>query len=238
MLNLIMNHIKGRLGATHRKLELSDDDLVRLLRDETLNTLSVYFPYFIEYRIDMRNDRVENMSNTYHLPTEIGGFRLLGVEKVIPATGNNVSGNALAYTILGGDAMSAMSNFMNTKLSNGMSMAMLPPETFQFMPPNLVRLHNYYTQGSALCVLKTTHREDFTTFSPGLLESIKALALADVSNDLLGIRQYFSNVGTTFGEINLNLESLQQWSGRRDDLIESFRKNALKNSGIKKMYFA
>jgi hypothetical protein len=236
MLSLIVNHIKGRLGATHRRLELDDDQIVQLLQEETLNTLSVYFPFFLTYKLDLNESRVEGSRNEYYVPMDIEGYRLMGVEKVIPSTGANITGNGMAYGILGTDMLSSMTNFLNTKLAGGMTAAMLPPETFEYRHPGMLRLHNVYTHGHAVLMLKTTHRSDFGTLAPGLLESVKKLALADVANDLLGIRQYFQNVGTTFGEINLNLDTLQRWADSRDDLIETFRKNQLKNSGVKKMY--
>ena len=72
----------------------------------------------------------------------------------------------------------------------------------------------------------------------GLLETVKKLALADVANDLLGIRSYFQNVGTAFGELNLNVDQLKEWADKRDDVIELLRKNQLKNTGVRKIYVA
>jgi hypothetical protein len=237
MINEIVNHVKSRLGMTHRRLELSEEDIVNLLQTETLPTLSVYFPFYLEYMLDTQTTLVEGMGNTYNLPTELMGFRIIGCEKVIDSLGYTAS-SGMNFGILGTDMVSSMTNFMNTKLSNGLTMAMLPPTTFQFMPPNLLRVHNTYSGRNLFTVLKSTHRKDFSTLPFGLLESVKRLALADVANDLLGIRNYFQNVGTTFGEINLNLDQLKEWSDKRDDLIESFRKNQLKNTGAKKIYVA
>ena len=62
------------------------------------------------------------------------------------------------------------------------------------------------------------------------------LAMADVAGDLLGIRNYFSQIETTFGEINLNTELLSSWVEKRDDVIEQLRNNQLKNAGAKKIW--
>jgi hypothetical protein len=237
MINDIVNHVKSRLGASHRRLELSEEDIVSLLQTETLTTLSVYFPFFLEYQLDTESNLVEGMGNTYNLPTELMGFRTIGVEKVIDSMGFSTT-NGMNFGILGSDMTSSMTNFLNQKLVNGMTMAMLPPQTFQFIPPGLLRVHNSYSGRYLFCVLKSTHRKDFSTLPFGLLESVKKLALADVANDLLGIRNYFQNVGTPFAEINLNLDQLKEWADKRDDLIESFRKNQLRNTGVKKIYFA
>lgn len=239
MINEVMNHIKGRLGATHRRLELSDEDLVRLLQTETLMTLSVYHPMYLEYHMNLEESLVEGMGNTYNVPRDISGFRPIGVEKVIGTmTNGGVSGNGYNYGILGSTLTDSMNNFMSEKLLNGLSNAMIPPETFQWIPPNMLRIHNTYTYQTVALMLKTTQRKDFSTLNFGLLETVKKLALADVCADLMGIRNYFQSVGSTFAEINLNLDQLKEYADKRDDLIELMRKNQLKNAGVKKIYLA
>lgn len=238
MINDIVNHVKAKLGATHRRLELEDAQIVELLQRETLMTLSAYSPFFLEYRLPLTADNtVEGMANTYHLPDELGGFRVVGVEKVVNSVGLTSPGDA-QFGILGADMGQMMGAYADTKLLNGMTTAMMAPQTFQYIHPGLLRIHNNYESGSVLVVMKTTHRKDFGTVPFGMRETVFRLALADVASDLLGIRSYFTQVGTTFAEINLNLDLLQGWVSSRDDLVESLRKNQLKVSGVRKIYLA
>ena len=240
MLNEIVNHIKSRLGTTHRRLELSDDEIVSVIQTETLNTFSVYNPFFLEYVINLDTDKVEGSDNTFNIPIEIEGFKVIGVEKVFNLSASMLSyGIASAsYGILGTDLSSSISAFINAKLASGISSVMLPPETFQYIHPSILRVYNIFPQQKMMCIIKTTHRKDLSTIPYGFLETFKKLALADVCNDLLGMRMYFQNIGTTFGEINLNTDMLKEYADKRDDLIETLRKNMLKNSGVKKIYTA
>jgi hypothetical protein len=240
MINEIVNHIKSRLGTTHRHLELSDQDIVRLLHTETLMTLSVYNPFFVEYMLNTDQDRVEGSENTFNVPNELQGFRIIGVEKVLPVAGippeYGIAG--ASFGVLGTDLSVGITAFLNSKLAAGIASTLLPPETFQFIPPNLLRVYNIFQQGQLYCILRTTHRKDFGTVPFGLLETVKKLALADVANDLLGIRSYFQNVGTVFGELNLNVDQLKEWADRRDDVVDSLRKSMLKNTGVRMVYMA
>lgn len=242
MLNQILSHVKSRLGASARQLELSDEELVRCLQDETLQTFSVYAPFYIEYSIDLEKSVVEGMTNTYNLPLEIHGFKVVGVEKMIPSSGMAImnSGGAGNWGILGGNYEAAMNSFINAKLATGMNSLFMTPETFQYIHPGLLRVYKSMpsTASSLMLFLKTTHRKDFGTIPNGYLEMVKKLALADVANDLLGIRSYFSNINTTFAEINLNLDQLKDWSDKRDDIIENLRKSQLKASGATKIWLA
>jgi hypothetical protein len=238
MIAELVNNIKARLGASHRNLELDDRDIVNLLQNETLKTASIYNPFFLEYLLDPETERVEGMGNVFNVPMEIAGFETMGVEKVFAAQNTASMYGFVPYGILGGDIGTIMGNYLNMKLANGITGLMLPPDTFQYVHPGMLRIFNTYTQNKYFVVLRTTHKKDFSTFPYGLRETIMKLALADVANDLLGIRTFFQNLGSTFAEINLNTDMLNNWADKRDDLIENMRKNQLKNAGVRKIYVA
>ena len=233
----LINNIKAKLGSTHRNLELSDEQLVDILQKETLVTLSIYLPFYVEYMLDFKSNRIEGQHNMYNVPEVIGGqFRVIGVEKVIPSYLAQTGLSTGWFGVLGSDMRAAMSNFMSAKTAASAISSMMVPETFQFLPPNMLRLYSSLCQDSAFIVLKTTHRLDFATIPFGYREIVMKLAMADVAGDLLGIRNYFSQIGTTFGEINLNTELLSSWVEKRDDVIEQLRNNQLKNAGAKKIW--
>ena len=238
MIAELVNNIKARLGASHRNLELDDRDIVSLLQNETLKTASIYNPFFLEYLLDPETERVEGTGNVFNVPMEIAGFETMGVEKVFAAQNTASMYGFVPYGILGGDIGTIMGNYLNMKLANGITGLMLPPDTFQYVHPGILRIFNTYTQNKYFVVLRTTHKKDFSTFPYGLRETIMKLALADVANDLLGIRTFFQNLGSTFAEINLNTDLLNNWADKRDDLIENMRRSQLKNAGVRKIYVA
>jgi hypothetical protein len=238
MINDIVNHIKARIGTYKRDIELDDDAIIRCLEQETLKTLSVYFPYYVEWTLDTTLEKVPGMSNVFYLPELIADrFYVFGVEKVIPAI--TQSGMSQLTNIYGSN-LPSLSNYVDTKLNSTFNSLLSMPDTFTYLPPNMVRLNNINAlvgYNAMKCILKVTHSRDFKTFPFGLRETIKKLALYDVCLDIKGIRQYFSTVNTTFGEIQLNMD-LFDVSDKRDDLIETLRKNQLKNSQVKKIYIA
>jgi len=235
MINDLVRHIKARLGAYHRKLELDDDAIIMCLEQETLKTLSVYFPYYIEYILNTRENRIPGLNNQYFLPTEIQGYLLMGVERVLPR--NSGSQSSGLGSVMGG-MLPSINNFVSMQLNQVMNSAMLVPDTFTFISPNMLRMNgevNFSTYTNLSITLKVTHQKDFSTFPYGLRETIKKLALYDVCLDLFGIRNYFGSLNTTFGEIDLKLDILQV-EDKRDDLIEKMRLNQIKNARVKKIY--
>lgn len=235
MINDLVKHVKSRLGAYHRKLELDDDSIIQCLEQETLKTLSVYFPYYLEWILNTKENLVPDLKNTYFLPEEIHGYTIIGVERVLPKFGQTQStGLGNVY----GGILPSINSFINMQLDQVMISAFMVPNTFTFMPPNMVRLNgevNFTSYQMFSVTLKTTHNKDFSTFPFGLRETIKKLALYDVCLDIFGIRNYFSNLSTTFGDVNLQLDILNV-EDKRDDLIEKLRLNQIKNARVKKIY--
>lgn len=236
MINYLVSHVKGRLGATHRKLELDDVAIVKCLTEETLPTLSIYFPYYLEYVLECAKHKVPDTDRMYYLPRTFDDmYTLMSVEKVIPISGVAAfQGNN--FNVLGNDLIGSVSSFLNSKVATSFAGAFSAPATFQFLPPNMIRLQNQAMgDGDSILVqCRVTHKHDFSTFPFGLLETVKKLALFDVSLDVYGIRKYFSSLNTTFADIQLNLDDLNVVD-KRDDLIEKMAKNQLKNSGARKI---
>jgi hypothetical protein len=124
------------------------------------------------------------------------------------------------------------------QLDQVMMSAFMVPNTFTFIPPNMLRLNgevNFTSYQMFSVTLKVTHNKDFSTFPFGLRETIKKLALYDICLDIFGIRNYFSNLSTTFGDVNLQLDIFNV-EDKRDDLIEKMRLNQIKNARLKKIY--
>lgn len=235
MINDLVKHVKARLGAYHRKLELDDEAIIQCLEQETLKTLSVYFPYYLEWVLNTKESKVPELNNHYFLPNDIQGYQLMGVERVLPKFGQTQStGLGSVY----GGILPSINNFINQQLDQVMMSAMMVPNTFTFISPNILKLNgevNFSNYQNMSVLLKVTHQKDFSTFPFGLRETIKKLALYDVCLDVFGIRNYFGSLNTTFGEIDLKLDVFQV-EDKRDDLIEKLRLNQIKNARVKKIY--
>ena len=141
MINDLVNFIKSRLGSSKVKLELTDEDIINILQQETLKTISAYNPFFLEYNLDTTKEAVEGSLNTFYIPDDIYGFHPFGVEKVINSS--TFIGQP-AWGILGGDMRTAMEFVINSRTMASLETLTLPPQTFQFIPPNILRINSNY----------------------------------------------------------------------------------------------
>jgi hypothetical protein len=233
MINEIVRRVKARLGTRVRRLELDDDQIVDCLQQETLRTLSIYNPYFVEYTLELSKDnKVDGSDNMFYVPEIIADqFEVMGIEKVYSSS-MFTPGN---YSILGSTPLSTLNNFVDMLQTVNYQQAFLPPETFSYIQPNILRLYFNGMSNATTLVLRTTHAKDFSTFPFGMRETIMNLALYDVALDIFAERRFFANITTPLAEINLDIDYLNM-EDKRSELIETMRKNQLKTSGTKKIY--
>lgn len=237
-INMLVNHVKARLGVTHRQIELSDEAIMQCLQEETLKTLSVYHPFFCQMSLSLKDKEIMPYSNTYFLPERLGDdFDIVGVEKVIPVS-TGAAANNMFYLPAGSDLQGIISSLAMTKLANTLSAATINPETHQFIAPNMLRIYNNFSMSEVMLIVRTTHKRDFSTFPFGMLEMIKDLAFYDVAMDIYSIRKYFSNIQTLFAQINLDMDFLNSIPDKRSELIEKMRVRQLRFSNTRKLYIA
>lgn len=240
-MNSVLDYIKARLGASHRKIEFSDEGLIRCITEQTLPEFSIYFPYFCQYRLDTSDDnKVYGSDTTFFVPETINDFQVMGVQWAINSTlvgsNNLMTTEANQITMLGTCPMAALSALVGARLAQTLSTSTgFTNESFTFLPPNMIRL-NANVGSYPTLVLRTTHRRDLTTIPFGASSLFKELALCDVCLDIIGIRNYFQNIQTLFAQIQLNVDELKNIAEKRVDLIERFRKEQLKSANIRKVY--
>ena len=237
-INDIMDYVKARLGVSHRKIEISDDDILRCLQQETLRTLSIYAPFYCYVSLDVDDNEVMPGMNTYYIPEDpIKDFELMGIEKALPMDTGRVS-SSMFYMPAGSDLQSILTSLAMTKLGNTLLAATTMPTTHEFIPPNMVRLSSNYATRACFLICRTTHRKDFSTFPIGFYDTIKELALYDVALDIYSIRKHFSNVQTLFAQIQLDMNFYEQIPDKRRELIDRLRRNQQKWSTTRKIFVA
>jgi len=87
-----------------------------------------------------------------------------------------------------------------------------------------------------LVELKAVHPAHMETVTVAMREHFMKLAYLDVASALFPIRQRFANMNTIYGSIELFMDKLAEAKDKRDELLEKFRVNFLKDSKRKKIY--
>ena len=223
----IVNHIKARCGAAAHFVELSDDNITKLLYNTTLKTISLYFPRKENVIIDCEKHKVPyEEPGKFYLPTE---SIVLGISDIIPI-------NCYSAELPG---MIRTQQISLGTLATGRLQGMLDtPYTAEFIPPNMVNVtpNPYFGTGNAFILVCNVAHDDFNTVHPGLYELVKELAEYDAKIDIYSVRSYFSNLKTEFTDIELNLSQYEEAISKRTELLDKIRAKKHLSSGRKKVW--
>ena len=229
----IINRVKARLGAQVREMEITDSAIYDILMNETLQTLQVYFPDTGVVVVNPTTDVVPyEESNIFYLRTDETVINVVSVIGMSDGVSDSGIYNDFRFNQYNIDP----SNFILYNAQREIADANSLPYTAVMMPPNMVRINPRPRGGSVVLRVNVAHK-DFSRIHPGLREYVMRLAEYDVKMDILGIRQYFSQINTGFDSIELNLGSFQDAEQKREELIQTFRERRQFSSNRKKLWY-
>jgi hypothetical protein len=228
MLNIsqIVNRLKAKLGVRVRRLEISDEEIISLIMEESLPAFSVYFPFNTHLVLEPGKDLVPGYGNRFYLRTE------LGVNSITSIRPYDANIRRSHVSQMGGTAFDAMAVQANADMNSAFHV----PITFHLHPPSIVEI-DPMPYSTKLIVEYDTNHFDVGTLHNGYREEFLKLCEYDLKIDLLGQRKFFSSISTVFGEVELNLESLEEASDKRDELLEKFDEKHLFSSNRQKIWY-
>lgn len=235
MLNatIIIRRLEKKLGFRFMDLEISHDEIIDNIKDETLRTFSKYFPYQETCVIDPKN-KVEPYDNRFYLHTQ---NECLGINRLIGGSllgANYVTGllHPIAADMLLGDPISRQLNIDLMSFTSN-------PITTKYIEPGMIEIAPIYNNiQSYIVVVNVVHPDHFGTIPINLEDQFMKYALADTQSTLYTMRTRFSSINTPYGNIELFLDQFQGAEDVKTQLEEQWRVNSHKNSKRKKMWIA
>jgi hypothetical protein len=228
----LLQFLEWKLGFQFSDLELKHDEIINIIRSYTLPTFSKYFPY--QERIPISKAQlVPNFLNRYFLPTE---REVLNINRVV---GTGLYGYSDA--IIGGTPNPSLSqgggNPLDMQMMADMA-SMVNPTTYQYIHPGMIEFAPNYgsVNNGYIIVANVVHDESLLTIPTNMQEYFMELAECDVKTALYAMRSRFTNLQTSYGALELNLDDLAEGKDRRDDLIERFKNSSLKTGRRKKLF--
>jgi hypothetical protein len=222
----VIRRIESELGASIHVLEASGEDILKIVREEVLPLFSIYFPYLFKKVVHPVEDAVPGHDGWYYIKTDL---EVLGLTKILT---DNIESGAVGLRIVNyaGDPYDRQieANFRSGTIN---------PTLFEYHHPNMFEIFpkNNYFRGF-LCEVKAIHPSHLQTIPPLLREEFMKACVIEVCKALYPIRHYFANMNTAFGSIELFMQKLEGAEDKREQLLQSWRENMLKNSNRKKIF--
>ncbi len=215
----VLRYLNRMLGTVVQDLEISQEEMMRVVYEESLITYSKYFPYIYKSKLKAAN-RISPRSNTYRFD-DGDHLEILGIRNYISSSRENHGSDRLALT----------SNPIATQLSLDYSSAVRTPSTFLFEPPNLVSVYpNIMPHGDMLIRVKAVHPMHFKTIPMNMRDQFLKLALYDVLQTLYPLRHRFESMNTPYGSIQPFMEMVDAAESNRNDLISEWASSSQKSA--------
>jgi hypothetical protein len=222
---MVLRYLNRNLGTLVQKLELSADEMMRIVFQESLPTYSKFFPYL--FRTTVGSDQSIDGSNSYTLRTE--DLEIIGVQKAFPHS-QQMYGIPLMAIV--GDPVA--NQLMQDNLSK-----VLTPYTWKFESPYTLRLYpKIVNNQSVLVFAKAVHPKHMKTIPMSMRDEFLQLCLLDVLISLYPIRHRFTTMNTAYGSIEPFMDLVDDAQSRKEELIQRWRDNYLARDLAKKVFIA
>lgn len=229
----IIRRLEKNLGYKFMDLEITHDEIIDNIKDETLRIFSKFFPYQ-ERAVVSVDDRVEPYDNRYYIHTQ---NECIGINRFIGSSllgANYVTGllHPIAADMLLGDPISRQLNIDLLSFTTN-------PVTVQYYEPGMIEITPAYANVKChVIVANVVHPDHFQTIPINLEDEFMKYALADTKCTLYTMRTRFQNIQTPYGNMELFLESLQNGEEEKRQLVETWRAQSHKYSKRKKIWIA
>ncbi|MEM3830451.1 MAG: hypothetical protein QXP36_14765 [Conexivisphaerales archaeon] len=205
--NEVLNYINIEFGVPYVPLELNSQQILQLIYTKTIPTFSKYLPRLAKMAIDFTNPAIQTQVSNEFLISDPLGLPIIDVAWLIPTMADPVISGHPIIGLLGGNWETLANYLLQTNVSNELQQFSMLNQTFEFVPPNLLRVIPTPNDQQTL-IYETYHTRDFTSIPPEFADRFLDLAWADVAIAVARIRKYYTNIQTPMGEIQLNADEL------------------------------
>lgn len=224
----VLRYIHRMLGAAMQEIELSDDEIMRVVFQESLPTYSKYFPYMYKMTIKASDTIGGGYSNVYKIPNK-DRLEIIGVHRVWLDNMNQFGGSLIPIV-----NEPFESQFLQDLLSKTIT-----PTTFTYEAPDLITIRpKIYQLGSAMLEVKSLHPKHLRTIPMAMRDQFLRLALDDVLLSLYPLRHRFENYTTPYGSLQPFFEQVDNAQADKNELLDIWKENYLKDSRTKKIWIS
>ena len=221
--NHLLRNLKGDLGIFSTPLPFDDNEFYKLIiEDRALPEFSAYMPYMKVVIMDIYTDAVADREDPVNIDGDsvtintllrippILDQRILGVDYVRPH--NRLSNLSMSSSF---ETVQNYQDLAQAQSLADLSSLMIPPMTFEYRPPDKIRLYNNHTYTSKLEVrVKYEHHKELFTIKDSLRPAFYQFALLTAESWFYANMRNYPGFRTAYGEVEI--KAMDEWSGARD----------------------
>lgn len=224
----LLNKVERRLGLRTFTLpeSINKDTWHEVIEDDTIPTFSRYFPHKITIIVDNTCEKDGYYFIDRNLPE---GTEILGVKDVdwtsyrVDPRFDHYGINFATYDFISRDycvddvALSQVAADFTSLFNLGIYIEFLEPNKIRLVSVNGSPVSRYRPFPLEVFI---QHPANLMTISPTMMESFERLAQADIATYLYQNLKYYDGADNAFINIDLKLDTLQEWYNRREDIVK------------------
>lgn len=232
-MTLLLNKIERRLGLLTLNLpeSIGKDTWHTIIEEDTIPTFSRYFPHKITVIIDNTCEKDGFFFIDKDLPE---GTKILGVKDVdwqvyrCDPRFDRYGINFSTYDFIARDygiddvALSQTSADFMSLFNLGIYIDFEYPNKIRLVSVNGSPVSRYRPFPLQIFI---EHPSNLMTISPTMMETFEQLAQSDIATYLYQQLKYYSEMDTTFMQLDLKLDTLAEWANKRDDIVKILDEN-------------
>jgi hypothetical protein len=219
----VLNYIYSEFGAPYVPMEWSDQQILQRVYTKTIPLFSKYLPRITGMPIDFTNPAIQTSIANEFLISDPQGMPIIDIKYLIPSMADPIMSGHPVIGLLGGSWETLANYLLQTDVANELQQFSMLNQTFEFIPPNFLRVIPTPTDTQTL-IYETYHLYDFSSIQPEFESQFLDLAYADVAIAIGKMRKYYTNIQTPFGDIQLNADELiSDAKELRQSIIEFLR---------------
>lgn len=195
----VVDYVKKQLGYPIAKLEITDDDIIRYIKDHVLPQFSNYVPLKKWYLLT--TDKIIEHKPGYPLYRYKmdTSDQIIDVMNVYTSSSYEVDSMLLSYA----DAISTMITTEFLDILNYLHAL----QTWQFIAPNILQF-SFQLEHPAVVEYATIH-SDPSTIRADMYPVFKDLCAGHIMVWIANMRSKFESLTTPFGNLNINWQQLK-----------------------------
>lgn len=225
----LLNKAERRLGLRQINLpkDLAKDSWVKIIEEDTLSTWSRFYPHKIRVRLgpEFKKGGYYFLDKVIPEGSKVIGIKDIGWDEY--STNGSTPGQSMGYGVYdylatGMDLESVLLAQSAADIQSLFSIGIY----IDFIAPNKIRLVNVYNQEVTALThyfpvdVFLQHNINLSTISPTKMETFENLAIADIATYVYENLKYYDGLETIFANVDLHLDTLQTWSGKREEIVQ------------------
>jgi hypothetical protein len=216
-----LRYLKRTFGSVVQTIELSDEEMMKVVFEESLKTYSKFFPYV--YMLTLTSDDlVPGSENRYYLPNK-DNIQIFGIHKV-----------HFDQSIQYGSALVPLTvNPFESQILADYTSEVITRTTFHFEPPNVVNFYpKLLVSDRPVIEVKAIHPKHLKTIPIGMRDEFLQLCQYDVLISLYPIRHRFQSMSTPYGNIEPFFDMVDGATEKREALIQKWQDQFVKAANV------